>query len=381
MHRAPRIRPQCALLLSLLALAACDGGENRALARADQLDLQIIRGKGMHLPVRDPATPEDDPGRAPQPVIARVSVALDAEEQQELGATGPSLRVPGVEIRWHVLEPFCSAELAATPVEGDSAVNYFLRPTRVGVCHLVAEGVVDGRVFASDTAVASFDPGPVASFRPLALVPLAVNGRQSVPALVNRPVDAYGNPIVLPPAYTAVLTSGQPAITLVDTMLHGWSEGVGNLRMTVGATTGNIPVWSIRAITTHYWSLSWACYDVALPGGRHADSAHFWMDSAQGSYGSVSARGIDVGLRGGLHSRTWVRGEPVREALRGTTLFLSQRPGSITWHNGQVSTTREAFALRYDGGNLCEPPPEGGAWARFAPLQAIRGDSIIFEFP
>ena len=377
MHRTRRILPHALLPLLLLPVAACDDGESRPLARPDQLKVTIIRGVGMHVPVRDPATPEGDPGLAPEPVIARVAVALDAEEEQELGITGPGMRVPPVEIRWHTIEShFCKAEHAVTPVQGDTAVNHFVRPTRSGVCRLVAEGVIDGRVFAVDTAVASFHPGPAVRFRPTPILAIALQVKVPIPDLLNAPEDAWGNAVTSRPPWTAEVTAGPPAIIRVDTMLVATREGTGNLRLTVGPDARNIALWSLRTLSTHWWTLGWTCYDLQLPGGAHVDSAHFRMDSVRAYYGALSARGVNATLEGGMRRRMWVRGEPPRDAVFPVSRHVAQRPGVVMWDNGQVSAADGPMALRYDGGNLCEAPPEGGAWARHAPVWAVRGDSI-----
>lgn len=357
-------------------LAACDGGEKAALARFDQLSLQIVRGRGMNLSVRDPATTEGDPGLAPLAVVARIRAQVDREEQE--GVTGPALRLPPVQVRWYVLEPFCRAHLEATPVEGDSAVNHFVRPTQSGVCHLVAEGSVDGKVFAVDTAVAGFTPGPPVTFHPAPLMVFSLRVEVPIGELAaDGARDAWGNLTGPGGGYTATLTSGPPAIVRQDTLIRSVTEGFGNLRITVGGTTGDVELWSIRVLTTHRWTLQWECYDARLADGSRADSAHFRMDSVRASYGTLTGWGLTAGMRGLLRSRTWVQGQPARDHEIPVVQHVAQRPGMLIWHNGQQAATREVWALRYDGGNLCEAPAGGTPWQRFGPARAVRGDSIL----
>ncbi|HEX6370715.1 MAG TPA: hypothetical protein VF006_17465 [Longimicrobium sp.] len=378
MHRTRRLRARTPVLLLLLSLAACDrGGGSAGIARPEQMEVNIISGKGMHLPVRDPATPPSDPGLTPEPVVARVSLTPEAGATGGADATGPGrLRLPPVEIHWRVLEPWCSAEHTVTPVRNDTASNFYHRPTRAFVCHLVAEGVLDGRVFGADTTVASFDAGPAVTFQPASLLLLGLDDEFPVSRLVRGPLDFYGNPTLLPP-FTAILTSGAPVLAIEDdTMLvSGLAEGSGNMRVTVGARTADIPVWVLRQMRTHWWHVSWECYGLQLSGGAYADSAHYRLDAGETSVGAFSLAGMHVGMRGTLTTRTWVRGEPVRETSAVTTRYVSQRPGGLAWHNGEPAAAT-GVAERYDGGNLCEPPPGGGGWTRHAPARAVRGDSI-----
>jgi hypothetical protein len=376
MHRNRLARARSPVILLFLSLAACDGGGGAGIARPEQLQVDIVTGRGMHLPVRDPATPVDDPGLAP-PVVARVGLVPEARERGEVGATGPGrLRLPPVEIHWRVLEPWCAAEHAVTPLQGDSATNFLRRPTRTFVCHLVAEGVVDGRVFGADTAVASFEAGPAVTFQPVRLLLMGLGSEIPFAALARGPLDAYGNEIGIIPPYTALLTSGGPVLTVEDTTLHaGPAEAVGNVRMTVGATTADITVWVIRSMQSHWWHVSWECYGLDLPGGARVDSAHYQLDAGETRTGAFGERGLHIGMRGTLARRLWVHGEPVEETFAAASRFAAQRPFGLVWHNGETAVS-SGVAEQYDGGNLCEPLPGGGSWERFAPARAVRGDSI-----
>lgn len=366
------------LLLPAFVLAACDDGEQGALARFDQLSLDIVRGRAMNLVVRDPATPEGDPGLAAPPVVARIGAQADREEQE--GVTSPTLRLPPVQVRWYTLEPFCRAYLEATPVQGDSAVNHFVRPTQNGVCHLVAEGSVNGKVFAVDTAVAGFKPGPPVTFQPAPLLVFSLRVEVPISDLAaDGARDAWGNLTGPGGGYTATLVSGPPAIERRDTLIRSVTEGFGRLRITVGGTTGEVEVWSIRVLPTHWWTLAWECYGARLADGSHADSAHFRMDSVRASYGTLTGWGLTAGMSGLMRSRTWVRGQPPRDHEIPVVQHVAQRPGVLIWHNGQQAAAGEVWALRYDGGNLCQTPAGGTPWERFGPARAVRGDSVVFN--
>jgi hypothetical protein len=369
--------PRRLLLPLLVPLFACEQGEDVVPASVDDLRIEIIRGQGMRAVVRDPAAPAGDDQVALEPVTVRIVVSPDAEGQQREGVTGPTTRwtLPPVEVQWRALEPWCSVLVASTPVHGDTASNFHRRPTKTGVCHLVAEGVAGGRAFGADTAVMAVSPGEIASFSPPSTVIWLYNADQPVPWLVMEPRDAYGNGISERRPYTATLTSGAPLITIrADTLLHAEQEAAGSIRMSAGTATRDMLLWALREPETHWWSLSWRCYDLSLPGGGRADSAHFRMDSAVAEKGAVSARGANVAYMGGLRRRLWVPGEPVRESAIEATRYAALRPRAIVWHNGETAVGTP-HATRYEGGNLCESP-EGGTWARFAPAQLVRGDSI-----
>lgn len=380
MHRSCPLRARPVRILLLATLAACDGGQGSAgVARPEQLRLTIVQGRGMHLPVRDPATPAGDPGLAPQAVVARVVLAGETEvELGEEGATGPDrLRLPAVEIHWRMVEPWCGAEQTVTPVNGDTASNHFVRPTRTVVCHMVAEGVVEGRVFDTDTAVASFEPGPPVRFQPPSVLLMPMESDFPLSALARAPLDHYGNNAYWPPVYTAQLTAGPPVVTRVDTMIYTHrAEGFGTVRMTVGTHTADITVWVTRGMTSHWWHTTWQCYDAELADGAHADSAHFRMDAGETNWGTLSERGLAHGMRGTLTQRVWVRGQPVRETSFPTSRYLALRPHEVWWHTNERAVVTRGIAERYEGGNLCEPLPGGGAWARHAPALLVRGDSI-----
>lgn len=363
--RRPRRRLPL-LLLPLLSALACDGGDATPVARPHELRLAIVHGKGMRDTVRSSKDPVDL--LQADSVVVQVSARLDAGSSS---ATGPGkARIPPVEVVWRTLEPWCRVEKAVTPLgSGNTAANRLHMPTVAGDCHLVAEGVVNGFVFASDTTVAGFAPGPIASFEVSPLVVVTVPVPSNIRGWAGDVRDEHGNAILGPAGVTVALTQAPPAITADDTLVRATAEGVAQATVRGGTATRQTRILAVRSLVGD-WRLSWTCYDAALPGGAHADSARFVMDPAQAGVAGVNLRGVAVRFLGTLTTRTWVRGEPLREtAVPNTTRFAAQWAGSLEWAPGQVSA---ATSTGYAGGSLCEPGPQGSTWARSSPVVVER---------
>jgi hypothetical protein len=366
MRRTRRSRRRLPLLLLPLLFAfACDGGNAAPVARPHELRLTIVHGKGMRDTVRSSKDPADL--LQDDSVVVQVWAQLDAGGSSTTGP-GRDARIPPVEIVWRTLEPWCRAERSTTPVgPGNTASNRLHVPTVAADCRLVAEGVVNGFVFGSDTTVAGFAPGPIASFDVQPLVSVIVAIPRSIRTAVGRLRDEHDNSIDGPPDVTLALTQtqGPPAITVADdTLIRATAEGVATATVRGGTATRTTQIMALRDLNGE-WRLSWACYDAPLAGGAHADSARYLMDPAEARYGGVSGRGPVIRFLGTLTTRMWVRGEPVRESsVINTTRFASQSVGTLEWAPGQVATTT---ATGYAGGSLCEPGPEGSTWARSSP--------------
>jgi hypothetical protein len=366
MRRTRRFRRRLPLLL-LPLLSACDGGDAAPVAQPHELRLTIVHGSG----IRDTVRSSKDPADLLQAdsVVVQVSAQLDAGGS----TTGPgaAARIPPVEIVWRTLEPWCRAERATTPVgRGNTASNRLYVPTVAGDCHLVAEGVVDGFVFASDTTVAGFAPGPIASFfvQPLVLVIIPFPSDIRI-FWAGDTRDEHGNAIYGIPDLKLTLTAAPPSITANDTLIRATGEGVASATVRGGTASHDIRILALLDVRGD-WRLSWACYDAPLTGGAHADSARFVMDRAEARYSAPTARGPTVRFVGTLTTRMWVRGEPVRESSVPYTLRnAAQWAGWLEWAPGQRSTST---ATGYAGGSLCEPGPQGSTWARSSPVVAER---------
>ena len=365
MRRTRRSRRRLPLLLFPL-LFACDGSGAAPIAQPHELRLTIVHGKGMRDTVRSSKDPADL--LQADSVVVQVSAQLDAGGSS---ATGPGdARIPPVEIVWRTLEPWCRAERAGTPVgRGNTASNRIYVPTVAGDCHLVAEGVVDGFVFASDTTVAGFAPGPIASFSVPPLVPVIMPFPTNIRFWAGDTQDEHGNAIYEFPDVKLALTAAPATITANDTLIHATGEGVASATVRGGAATRETRILALRNVKGD-WRLSWTCYDAPLAGGAHADSARFLMERAEAEYAAISARGPTVRFFGTLGTRMWVRGEPVRESSVPFTLrSAAQWAGWLEWAPGQRSTTTPTG---YAGGSLCEPGPQGSTWARSSPVVADR---------
>lgn len=369
MRRTRRSRRSIPILLVPLLLAAgCADGGAAPVAQPHELRLTIVHGKGIRDTVRASAQPADL--LQDDSVVVRVSAQLDAGG--EASATGPAraARIPPVQVVWRTLDPWCQAEHSSTvPGRGNTASNRLRMPTVAGDCRLVAEGVVNGFVFAADTAVAGFAPGPVASFFVRPLVGVILPFPRDIRSAVSNLRDEHGNRIAGWPGITMALTSAPPSITADDTLIRASAEGVAKGTVRSGTVSHPIEIWAVQDIRGD-WRLSWACHDAPLAGGAHADSAQYRMERAEAAYGSMTARGPAVRFIGTLTTRMWVRGEPVRESSVPYTLrFAAQRPGALEWAPGELSA---ATPTGYAGGSLCEPGPGGSSWTRSSPVRADR---------
>lgn len=361
------VRPRIAPALLAALLAACDGGGADPIAAPHQLRLDIVRGKGIIDTVRRQDAPAD--ARTALPVVVRVYAELERSAQVLPGATGPALdvRIPPVEIVWRTLEPWCQPESGRTAIAaGDTAVMRLRLPTVANKCRLVADGVVNGTVFGTDTAVVDFKPGPAVRYELQSLVVLLPRVDTDVRGIPHDARDAYGN-AVDDPGFAWAVTAGAPNFSLKDYVLRGEAEGVGALQATGAGSTQTATLWSLRN-AVGAWRLTWRCYGARLADGTYADSAHYALYPADSYYGSFSPRGIALGFRGTLNVRTWVRGGPARdEQTLAATRYAAQRPGVLEWSPGQVAT---ATGLDYAGGSLCDPAAGGGPWTGFGPARA-----------
>lgn len=357
---------RCRALLLIALLAACgDDGGTEPVAQLHQLRLDIIEGKGIRDTVRAPGDPED--AATSRAVVVRVYPDVQRSVQARSGAAGPSLdaRIPPVEIRWRTLEPWCRPERATSTItRGDTASVRIVLPIVANFCRLQVEGVLNGNVFDTDTAVVDFAPGPVATYRLRPRDFMYMGSTRDVRELVEEAQDAHGNPIEFPELQWE-LTAGNPQIRINDLILTAATEGEGSLRVTGAGSVQTATLWSLFGVEGA-WRLTWSCHDAALPGGAHADSAQFTY-LANSHYGEFTPRGVVVGFRGALTTRLWVRGEPMRETVdMGVARHVAQRPGILEWSPGQVATrTGRVFS----GGSLCETLPGAGPWARFAPVR------------
>jgi hypothetical protein len=362
------------LLVPILLLAACDGGgEEVEIARPSDLRIEIVQGNGMRSMVRDPAAPASDPNLTAEPVTVRVSVAGRQNGLAGTGGTGPALevRLPAVEIHWRTPDSrWCQPWQATTPVvHGDTVSNFYRRPTLMGDCRLVAEGVVNGQVFDADTAIATFTPGPVARMQVAPRNGFHLPWRLPARDLVGRAEDAYGN-VVRDYPMTVTLLRGGPAISISeDSILRSSQEATGAVTLKVGQLSHEVELWVLPNLAARRWRLSWQCHGLALPGGAHVDSVHYRMDESVAGNGAFLAPGLYVGFQGTLTTRTWTRGEPVRQTVvPGATVSAVQRPFLLEWPTLQTAFTT---AFGYEGGTLCEAPP-GSAWARTPPVRVER---------
>lgn len=363
--RLSRSRSTPALLLALLAACGDDGGAE-PLARYHELRLEIIQGKGIRDTVRATGDPPD--ARTSLPTVVRVYADVDASVQAGAGATGPALdvRIPPVEITWRTLEPWCQPERPSSSIlQGDTAVMHLRLPTVAENCHVVIDGALNGNVFDSDTAVVDFDPGPVTYFEVQPLVSFFYEKNLSIHQVAGGGLDAYGNHQTTP-LYSLQITEGAPVFSASDTLIQATGEGMGAMRVTWGSVSHTATLRALRELSSPM-RLSWACYDAALPGGAHADSARYALEVEEVNYGSDTALGSSVRFHGTLVTRLWMRGEPmVQTSIPRSSRFAAQRPGELEWAFGQVST---AAGRGYTGGSLCEGGLQGASWARWAPAR------------
>lgn len=362
------LHPRCAPALLLAVLAACGGdGGAEPVARLHELRLAVAEGQGIRDTVRAPGDPAD--ARTSRPVVVRVWVDAQRSAQVLPGATGPALesRIPPVEIAWRTLEPWCQPEGPRSTLTGGTAHMHLRLPTVAQKCHLVAEGMLNGNVFGTDTAVVDFHPGPLATFQLAPLVIIPENFSQDVRAIGHEGKDVHGN-AVTDPGFAWALTGGAPLFTLNGYLLRGAGQGIGQLQATGAGSTQTATVWTLHTLTGG-WRISWGCYGARLADGAHADSARYLLYPAEASYGSITGRGVTLGFRGTLTVRTWVRGGAVRDSTAlAATRSAAQRPNLLEWSPGQVAAYTATGT--YTGGSLCEAPPSGTPWAGFAPVRA-----------
>ncbi|HEY0020070.1 MAG TPA: hypothetical protein VGC13_27460 [Longimicrobium sp.] len=366
-----RVLPACLLLLPL---AACDGGGAAPVAHPDDLRMTIVRGGGQRTSVRPFGEQPADSLVVHTPVVVRISLATDLEAED--GVTGPSggVRLPPVTVHWRTLDPFCQVVEAATQVEPgrDSTVNHYVRPTRSGVCRLVAEATAEGRPLGRpDTAAIHFDPGPPVRMEVMPIRLIEPRG-VALSSFFSALFDAHGN-FVDTPGRTYELTGGAPQFYFerhFEEWIHATGEGYGEVTIRHGALSGRVPVWSMVNLGRWLWRLSWECYGLDRPDGVRVDSVHFSMDTARVSHGAFSPRGAMLTLSGTLVRREWVRGEPVRETRTlDASVFAARKPRVVEWSPGQpVTETAGGFV----GGTLCQPDPGGAAWSRTAPVRLLR---------
>jgi hypothetical protein len=362
-------RSPFAILLMLLAASCGDGGGDGDLVAAPhELSLTIVRGKGMHVPVRPVDAPAGEAVPSDEPVVVEVSALIGANRQASAGATGPSqaVQLPPVELRWRSLHNWCKPLHATTPLtRGDTVHNHYVRPTLADACYMVVEGVSNGWVFDTDTAFVIFDPGPIVSLR-ISQRAWLVTGRERGRAdYVYDAEDAYGNEVPNPPS-TWTITARPDLFVLTDTAIVAKGEGVGAAQVTVGPFSQQVVLWGFSDLqgplfNPPLWRLSWGCNDVPLPGGGRADSVRFAVDSAVNRRGSSTPTGWTTSWTGRAVVREWRPGEPVRQStLAGYAVTGSMRPLEIEWSPGQVA---QRTATGYAGASLCEQTylePVGG---------------------
>jgi hypothetical protein len=363
-------RPSIRLLVPLLLLSACDGGETAVVARPHEMRIAIISGRGGVDSVRDATLPAGSQQLTAAPIVARVFAVLDDDADNPITQPGRAVRLPPVTVEWRALQPACEPLVRTSALaEGDTAVNFIHRPTEALTCRLVAEALVDGQVFGADTSAITFRPGPVASFEVGSVVGHLLGYALPYHLAVGNPVDAWGNPVEFFPVSAQMLT-GSPPFQVVDTMIVSPVEAVGTARISVGTVSREVNVWAFADLRGD-WRLEWACHDLAPPaaGEAHTDSVHYRLDG-QTRYGDITGRGLMVGFAGTLVARRWERGQPVHEStIPNSVRYAAQRPGVLEWSPGQ---TAPATATGYAGGSLCEPLVDGRTWNRFTPVRIQR---------
>jgi len=173
------------VLALALALAAC-GDDGPSVARPDQLALQIVRGDRQVARVADAPASQGVAGYSPaatlpdnilpEPLVARIvidgqppSAALSPGDP-----LGPSFAVlpPGVAVTFRVIQPddpkgrHCGASFLDSSVPDDSGyvTTFWQRGTYAGECRMEVRLVVDATPRIDTVFVATFEPGPPATF-------------------------------------------------------------------------------------------------------------------------------------------------------------------------------------------------------------------------
>jgi hypothetical protein len=376
MRRIRPARARCLAAALLLLPAACEGGGGPApVAHPDDLEIRIVEGAGQRAIVRPPGEQPPDSLIVRTPVVVRVSLSQDVEDDD--GVTGPvrRARLPAVTLHWRTTEPFCQPLHATTQLApgSDTAVNHYVRPIRAGICLLVVEATVEGRPFgAPDTAAIHFAAGPVTQVVTYGPV-LMEAGTLGLRTYFFEPTlfDAYGNAWI-DVEYTYEIEAGAPNFAIRDVregFVWAPAEGYGSVAAT-SAPGGRVitEAWAITVLPKKWWRLSWECYAMRRGDGVLVDSVHYRMERASAGYGApLTALGLTTGFQGTLTRREWVHGQPVRETHDPDgTVSGAQRPGALYWPSGQVSP---AVPGGYRGGTLCEPDSGGAAWGRTSPLR------------
>jgi hypothetical protein len=375
MHRSRPAGPRRAALALLLALAACDGRAADPLGHPDNLQMAIVRGGGQHATVRPFGEQPADSLIVPTPVVVRISLATDLEEEDGLSGPSGGVRLPPVTVHWRSLDPFCHVVDATTQVEpgSDTTVNRYVRPTRSGTCRVLVQATAEGRpVGRPDTAAIHFNPGPAVTIEAPPVVSIEPIRGMEMHLFIFGVSDVYGNSVD-PSHVTRELTAGAPRF-YVEHRFADWlrttGEGIGEVTITADGLSTRTQVWALEIMGAFSWRLSWECYGMDRPDGVRVDSVHFSMDTVQPTYGSYSQRGVMLNLTGTLVRREWVRGQPVRETRApGTQLFAAKKPGVVEWSPTEVAQETPAG---YVGGTLCQPDPGGAAWSRTSPARLIR---------
>jgi hypothetical protein len=369
-------RPFATVLLLLAASCGDGGGGGDPVAAPHELSLTIVRGKGMHVPVRPVDAPAGTAVPSDEPIVVQVSALAGTSRQATAGATGPSgaVQLPPVELRWRSLHHWCEPLHATTTLtRGDTVHNFYVRPTLAEPCWMVVEGVSNGWVFDTDTAFVVFDPGPFVRVGIAQRAWLIVGDEVGTSGFAGSGVDAYGNEVRnLPSSW--VITERPDLFVLKDTTVLVKGEGVGAAQVTAGGFSQRLELRGFPDLKgpvnrPNFWRITWGCNDVAPAGGARADSIRFVIDSASVSRGGVTPRGWTTSWHGRAVVREWRPGEPVRESsLAGYTVISNLRPGEMEWTPGQVSLRTETG---YAGGSLCEQTylePSGG----FVPVRVVR---------
>ncbi|HEX2209900.1 MAG TPA: hypothetical protein VHG93_19655 [Longimicrobium sp.] len=372
MRRIRRTRPSLLLAIPLLLAACRDAGDTRTLTPGpDDLRLAIVTGKGIVSTVRPVGVQEGDSAVVLQDITVRVTVSPDLLDAEGVTGPGPRVRLPAVEVRWRALEAWCQPVQSATPLpaDADSVANRVRRPTVNGSCHLVAEGVAEGRVFDTDTAVIDFRAGPAVVVQTYTRMAWPFRQRLHPAFAFIDVLDAYGNHET-EPVFTTAISRGAPVMSVTqDGFIRATAEATGEMEITVGTVKNRVELWALEEMRRP-WRITWACYGGAGADGAQIDSVHYRFESATTRYGAVAAPGIAVTFEGNRFSTTWVQGRaPVEHTLPNTTFHALQRPGLLEWSPGQVALG--TGNLTFQGGTLCEAPPGGGAWARTAPVRAV----------
>jgi hypothetical protein len=257
----------------------------------------------------------------------------------------------------------------------DSALNYYRRPTAAGDCHMVGEGVdgATGQAFDSDTAVATFTPGPVASWTVPAAAWLHTGGTLNLAQLVSGAKDANGNAVSAP--QIAASATGQ-GFTLTGLSLAASAEAQGTVTLTAGTATATLTVHAVANLNAHDWRLSWACFDRPGPPLFELDSATYVLTADSVEYVGATEEGVRILLHGApVYTDYLTGGREPRVNTQRITEPARQFPGGTVRMGGGATGERTTDAVLqpsgdYLGGNFCAPGPP--AFAGFRALTLAR---------